>query len=359
MGRNSHYSLESAWEEITKVKSKYNRDKLIAIYQKAAPFVQKYQDTDIKALSTPEFARDYLPILRLIVTQSAGKKFLLTYTANPYIGITKSISWMIWMPTRVGSRAAMTILNSYIEELEQQANGGTIHHASSQADSGVNNENVDDENVDDENVDDKNVDNGAILVSTSSSIPDLVPVPPEPILLVPTCPENEESGLALTTNNDSALTSGVGCDPNDEWSASDGEIDEIMAACIEKSKIAEDTPTQPLLNSTLPAATPQTSGPEQVGPPERSSGPRRLTKGSRRKSFRDSGINLASVGAWEENSRKDKPSTVAEECIAPEDETPPEIINLTDMEISRFENGDDDVFEGDSSDSFIEIPDLE
>ena len=40
-------------------------------------------------------------------------------------------------------------------------------------------------------------------------------------------------------------------------------------------------------------------------------------------------------------------------------EVPKEVeeLDLTDLEIIQFENGDDDVFN--SSDSFIEIPDLE
>ena len=134
MGRNSHYTLESAWDEISKVKAKYNQDKLIELYNLVSPFITKYQDADVKTLSTPEFAVDYLPILRLIVKQSAGKKMLLSFVANPYVGITKSICWMVWLPTRIGSQAAMTILKSYIEELEIQARDQNKKDVSTQTD---------------------------------------------------------------------------------------------------------------------------------------------------------------------------------------------------------------------------------
>ena len=105
--------MESAWTEITKVKSTYNQQKLIELYQMAAPFIEKYQEADVKVLSTKEFAIDYLPILRMILKQSAGKKFLLSFVANPWCGITRSICWLIWLPTKVGSHAAMTVLRSY------------------------------------------------------------------------------------------------------------------------------------------------------------------------------------------------------------------------------------------------------
>ena len=59
MGKNSHYTIESAWDEITKVKSKYNQTLLIELYQMAAPFITKYQDADIATLQTAQFACDY------------------------------------------------------------------------------------------------------------------------------------------------------------------------------------------------------------------------------------------------------------------------------------------------------------
>ena len=81
-------------------------------------------------------------------------------------------------------------------------------------------------------------------------------------------------------------------------------------------------------------------------------------------SYMYSGVNLTSVGAWED-SRKAASSTTTpdpsiednqEETKTAEDFEKVEEITLTDMEISRFENGDEDVFEENSSDSFVEIP---
>ena len=316
MGKNAHYTVESAWTEISKVKSTYNQQKLIELYHMAVPFIEKYDNAAVTVLSTREFAVDYLPILRLILKQSAGKKFLLSFIANPWTGITRSLSWMIWLPTKVGSHAAMTVLRSYETELELQARGPTINHIATQTD-------FDDPKllVPDQS---KSVDH--------SSIPDLVP-------------NMDQSNSKQTTSqlDDTAATSGIGCN-TDNFSSSDGETDEIMAQFLEKS-LKQETPDKPVLNSTIPMMTPSTAS------ARRPSGPRKLTKGSRRQSLKDSGVNLTSVGAWED-SRKARTVDMqpAENILAEEIEE----IDLTELEISQFENGDD-VFE-DSSDSFVQIP---
>ena len=326
MNKNGHYTLESAWEEISKVKSKYNQQKLIELYQMSEPFIRKYQDVDVSVLSTPEFAVDYLPILKLILKQSAGKKFMLNFCSNPWVGITKSICWYIWMPTKVGSQAAMTVLRSYVDELELQAHGQKQSDKQTQTD-------------DDFVLVDNHSSN---LLVQNECDPDSAPKSKN--LVAPTIPspaaENDQNHI----QNETAMTSGVGCNTTtDGFSDSDGSTDEIMAEFLEKSRIQNDTPSQPMLNSTFPTKT-----------PKRPSGPRKLTKGSRRQSLKDSGVNLTSTGAWED-SRKVQVQESPEELLV-RDEI--EEIDLTELEISNFENGDDDVF-NDSGESFVEIPNLE
>ena len=329
MNKNSHYTLESAWEEISKVKSKYNQQKLIELYHMSVPFIQKYQDVSVSVLSTPEFAIDYLPILRLILKQSAGKKFMLNYCSNPWVGITKSICWYIWLPTKVGSQAAMTVLRSYMDELELQALGKA----------------------------DKNTQTDPVLAPENASAqPLLVQSPVENVavksgeLLVPIIPDSKTAADAENDQNDTAATSGVGCNTtNDGFSDSDGSTDEIMAEFLEQSRIQTDTPCQPMLNSTIPAQTPKRTEPRKL------SGPRKLTKGSRRKSLKDSGVNLTSTGAWEDSRKVQVIEDPADILVSKEEI---EEIDLTELEISNFENGDDDVF-NESDESFVEIPELE
>ena len=354
MGKNGHYTLESAWEEICKVKHTYNREKLIEIYHLVSPFINKYQDASLVDLTTSQFANDYLPILKKIVKQSAGKKLMLSFVGNPYVGITKSVNWIIWLPTRIGSQAAMSLLRSYIEELEAQTSQ-TNRHVSTQTNFTEIGDAIPDENPvlvpPNGQIEDKN---DSVLVSTASTSPVLVP--------------NDKNDLVPSIQNESSVTSGVGCDPcdvtgDDGFSASDGEMDEIMAECLNNSKVADETPEKPQLNSTFPTATPTASAPD-ASAPSRPSGPRKLTKGSRRKSFRDSGINLTTAGAWEDSRRAAAAQEDPDLCIIEKEDI--KEIELSELEISQFENGDD-VFdendeneaEEDSSDSFIEIPDLE
>ena len=331
MNKNSHYTLESAWEEISKVKSKYNQQKLIELYQMSEPFIRKYQDVDVSVLSTPEFAVDYLPILKLILKQSAGKKFMLNFCSNPWVGITKSLCWYIWMPTKVGSQAAMTVLRSYVDELELQARGQIQADKQTQTD--------DDFVLVNDHSSKLLVQNECEIDQASESKKLLVPIISSP-------PENGQN----ETSNDTAMTSGVGCNTtNDGFSDSDGSTDEIMAEFLEKSRIQNDTPSQPMLNSTFPTKTPISNRQKRM------SGPRKLTKGSRRHSLKDSGVNLTSTGAWED-SRKTQVQETPEDILVLHDEI--EEIELTELEISNFENGEDDVF-NDSGESFVEIPELE
>ena len=320
MGKNAHYTVESAWTEISKVKSTYNQQKLIELYHMAVPFIEKYDNSPVTVLSTREFAVDYLPILRLILKQSAGKKFLLSFIANPWTGITRSLSWMIWLPTKVGSHAAMTVLRSYEAELELQARGPIMNHIATQTD-------FDDPKllVPDQS---KSVDH--------SSIPDLVPIM-----------DQSDSKTKSITLDDTAATSGVACN-TDNFSSSDGETDEIMAQFLEQS-LNQETPDKPVLNSTIPMMTPSATK------ARRPSGPRKLTKGSRRQSLKDSGVNLTSMGAWEDSRKARTVNMEPAENILVDHEDEIEEIDLTELEISQFENGPDDVFD-DSSDSFVQIP---
>ena len=318
MNKNSHYTLESAWEEISKVKSKYNQQKLIELYHMSVPFIQKYQDVSVSVLSTPEFAIDYLPILRLILKQSAGKKFMLNFCSNPWVGITKSVCWYIWLPTKVGSQAAMTVLRSYMDELELQALGQLKADKASQTDQVlVSNE----------------IPLQPILVQNDQAATN---VDQSVELLVPIIPDSKTTADVDNDQNDTAATSGVGCNTtNDGFSDSDGSTDEIMAEFLEQSRIQTDTPCQPMLNSTVPLKTPKTSGQRRL------SAPRKLTKGSRRQSLKDSGVNLTSTGAWEDSRKVQIPEDPADVLVTAEEI---EEIELTELEISNFENGDDDVF---------------
>ena len=140
-------------------------------------------------------------------------------------------------------------------------------------------------------------------------------------------------------------TSGVGCN-TDGFDTSDGEDEEIMAQFLEQS-LSKSTPDKPNLNSTHPMATPKMST------ERRPSGPRKLTKGSRRSSLKDSGLNL--INEWEDSRRMAQEIQPAENIIHETIAEEIEEIDLTEMEISQFEAGDNDVFET-SSDSFVEIP---
>ena len=306
MGRNAHYTLEEAWDAITKVKSDFNRQKLIEIYNMVANFIPKYQHKPITELLTPFFAQDYLPILRKIIVQSAGKKLLLSFTANPWVGVTKSVTWMIWLPTRVGSKAAMTILHGYVAELEKQA----IVPAPLVRCSIAVQTDFDDNKT-------PEIVNNSLLVQV-----------------------NDENSTNISENqlNETAMTSGIACGTeHDGFSYSDGEYEDmILARALELSQMDISDAENHDTKVKTPNAIRSMSTP---------AGPRKI-KGSRRASLRDSGINFVETNILEE-SRRQRMSRQTSENI--QNET---VIAMQD-ELQIIEQ--DDVFET----SWEELPDLE
>ena len=325
MSRNSHFTLEETWNAIAKVKSQHNRQKLEEIYLLVSNFVPKYQDKPVSVLLTPFFAQDYLPILRKIISQSAGKKLLISFTANPWVGVTKSIQWMFWLPTRIGSKAAMSILHTYVAELEKQAI----------------------------------VPVPRIQCSVAVQTDDIG----LPALLAPSTGDQNENEKPSDSNtfDDSAITSGVGCNTStidtsvvdqDGFWVSDGEDEElIIAAALENSRLSNnDSHENP--DKQSPKVKPLS-----LSTPAR---PRKLTKGSRRSNLKDSGINLEREGLLEESRNVPKTSEAAsvinEEDLASiiyEDEV------FDWVEIPEVENNEPEEGDEDEGDSFDEIPELE
>ena len=310
MGRNAHYTLEEAWDAISKVKSDFNRQKLIELYNMVAIFVPKYQNKPVAELLTPFFAQDYLPILRKIIGQSAGKKLLLSFTANPWVGVTRCVTWMIWMPTRVGSKAAMTILKSYVAELEKQAIVPAPMIRCS------------------------------IAIQTDPVIDDKVTGNTITTVLVPET-NNETKDQTENQLNDTAMTSGVACGlDSDGFTVSDGECEDmILARALELSQLE--------ISEAEKSAEIQNKTPKDIRRMSTPAGPRKI-KGSRRESLRDSGINFVEANILEE-SRRQRLSRQKSDNIQPD-----ETVVAAQDELQIIEH-DDDVFET----SWEEIPDLE
>ena len=334
MCHNAIFSPEEAWTVISKVKNDYNRSKLIELWQMCQDFVPKYNHCHVSQLLTKDFAVDFLPILKKMQNQSAGKKLLLSYTGNPYLGITRSIMFYYWMPTKVGSKAAMKVLDVYVEELEKQISVTNIDVA---------------------------VQTSVELVTnfkSSTSLP------------APTIDLVQDSGLVTSVTNmtmdenELNVTNGIGIQ-TDGFSESDGEIEEAIAGCahevnfenslmkLDISDIAPEAEFRPNLNSTAPMTPSLLTEAKSIKAPRKS----RLTKGSR--SLKDSGLNLSVSGAWE-TARNALRATKSASVIDKND-----IMDVTlDHDFVSIDN--DDVFVTDPHDqsweqipSDQEMPDLE
>ena len=339
MCHNAIFSSDEVWSVIQRVKNDYNRQKLTEIWSLCQDFVPKYTGCPIEKLQTVEFMEEYLPLLKKIKSQSAGKKLLISYCGNPYIGITKSTIWMYWMPTKVGSKAAMKLLDSYIEELEdkikQQKDGAPITTIIKSPTSNQLTKIV-------ETPSDTN-DSG--LVNDQSSIQSEI------------CDQNSfHNHSILETESELNLTTGIATQA-DGFSSSDGEMEEaIINRAHEVSLLQLDDDKEiefrPSLNSTAPLTPCSTSQPITSDAPPKNRKQTKSLKGTR-KSFRGKGLNLSASGAFE--SMRDAGKAVTDT---------PSVTDIPDFR-EFFDQENDDVFEALSDQSWeeiksdSEIPDLE
>ena len=324
MCHNAVLTLDEAYSIISRVANTNNRQKLLEIWTLASTFIPKYDQCPIQTLLTPEFAKDYLPLLKKIIGQSAGKKFIISHVGSPYQGITRAVNWLIWMPTRVGSRSAMTILQSYVDELEIQAAGGLVLKCTIATQTDL-----------------SGIDTIINLSSPTSPIPNLSPT-------------SDVKRKLSVTNADNSLevTMGVATNTttNDGFDESDGEGELlILAQMMNLHQQAKSSPRSTPENTAAPA-------PAHISPPpaDQSSSAdqngnkkpkRRLTKGSRR-SLRSEGINLSAAGAWETGRTNQN-----------ENENP-SIIDNDDNDDLDFDkiNIEDEVFEDEEEPSWEQIP---
>ena len=233
---------------------------------------------------------------------------------------------MYWMPTKVGSKAAMKLLDSYIEELEdkikQQQNipkpkltaiksptsnltklGKIVEIADATNDSGLVNDQSSAQEI---GVDQDSIHNHSIM----------------------------------DTESELNLTNGVGTQA-DGFSSSDGEMEQAItnrAHEVSLLHLDDEIDFRPSLNSTAPLTPSTTSKPSTGAPGKR----RQSMKGTRR-SFRGQGLNLSTSGAFE--SMREAGKAVAD--------TP----SATDIPDFVFADPDhDNVFETLSDQSWEEIP---
>ena len=326
MCSNAIFSSEEAWSVIQRVKNDYNRQKLTEIWSLCQDFVPKYTGCSIDNLQSTEFMEDYLPLLKKMKSQSAGKKLLLSYVGNPYVGITKSTIWMYWMPTKVGSKAAMKLLDSYIDELEDKIKQ---HKDKTTKITIIKSPTSNQWAKLTKIIEMPNDTNDSGLVNDQNSSQE-----------IGTDQDSIHNHSIMDTESELNLTTGIGTQA-DGFSSSDGEIEQAIinrAHEVSLLHMDEEIDFRPSLNSTAPITPSSTTKPSNNAPGKR----RQSMKGTRR-SFRGQGLNLSTSGAFE--SMREAGKAVAA--------TP----SVTDIPDFVFADPDlDDVFEALSDQSWEEIP---
>ena len=113
----SLHSLSEVMAQIETVKVPYNKKKLLEIYNLIVPFYTKYQHMASGELFSPEFCRDLHPIMVLQSQQTAGRKLFLTYSGDPYCGLTRYVYWYFAMPTNIET-GTLRLMKSYCDDLK-------------------------------------------------------------------------------------------------------------------------------------------------------------------------------------------------------------------------------------------------
>ena len=117
--KNSYHCLNEVRNQIEAVAIPYNKMKLLEIYNKITPFIEKYQHMELSMLFDNTFRKDLLPIMRLMGQQSAGKKLFLHYEGDIYCGLTKYVYWYFSMPTNLAD-GTLALIKQHASDLEYQ-----------------------------------------------------------------------------------------------------------------------------------------------------------------------------------------------------------------------------------------------
>ena len=115
-------------QSISKVKHPWTKAKLTEIFELTLPLVEEYDGQGFAAYDSDDFARKCIPILEAMITQKTGKKLFLGLISNALVGITNTMSFFWWTPTRLMGKKDLQLMSNHLEQLKERLQKSAIEN---------------------------------------------------------------------------------------------------------------------------------------------------------------------------------------------------------------------------------------
>ena len=105
-------------KSINATKHLWVKAKLQEIFQLSLPLVEEFEGQDFSVYQSDHFARKSLPVLEAMCKQKTGKKIFIGVVSNALVGITNTMSFFWWTPTRLMSKNDLQYMTRHVENLK-------------------------------------------------------------------------------------------------------------------------------------------------------------------------------------------------------------------------------------------------
>ena len=107
-------------KSIASTKHPWVKEKLTQIFELSLDLVEEYEGQAFVVYHSDEFARKSLPVLEAMCNQKTGKKLFIGIVSNALIGITNTMSFYWWTPTRLMSRNDLQHMAQHVVQLKNR-----------------------------------------------------------------------------------------------------------------------------------------------------------------------------------------------------------------------------------------------
>ena len=107
-------------KSIASAKHPWVREKLTTIFELSLDLVEEYEGQAFVVYHSDEFARKSLPVLEAMCNQKTGKKLFIGIVSNALVGITNTMSFYWWTPTRLMSKNDLQYMAQHVVQLKNR-----------------------------------------------------------------------------------------------------------------------------------------------------------------------------------------------------------------------------------------------
>ena len=87
--------------------------------------MEEFDGQPIAVYDSDNFIRKSIPVLEAMASQKTGKKLFLGVVSNALVGVTNSMSFFWWTPTRLMSKKDLNMMSAHVDKLKARLQAET------------------------------------------------------------------------------------------------------------------------------------------------------------------------------------------------------------------------------------------